>query len=457
MRFSRKALACLLCGAVFLLQGCTSWQVNQLASALPSVGPEQTLAHLETITPSNRDRPQYLLDMGLLKLYTGDLQGSRQDLNEAKDIMVSLQAVSVTENLSAVTINETLRSYSGSPSDRVLVHVILALAYLLDGDVDGARVEMLQADVTMQEEADGDSLSGQTASARFLAGVIYELQGERDNAFISYNRAYNIMKARSEPIPEALQTGLLYLAKRQGRNDDYKKFSAEFKREAELQEPNQGAWFVFYHDGVVSNKGETRISVFDAEVDTMVSVVMPHYYPSNYYPTPLQLSLADKTAKTQVVENLESRAREDLEKENAKNLAAATVRAVAKYKMVQEAQSKGDLTGVIMNLATVASEQADVRSWNMLPATIQVARLTAPADQALTLASRSRTLPSLEQLTEGKFVVVLASSISERVFTYPPSNVSLPKQDVLSGPPETIEGDSHVSEPEPEPEPQPAP
>ena len=339
----------------------------------------------------------------------------------------------------------------------MLVHVILALAYLLDGDVDGARVEMLQADVTMQEEADGDSHSGQMASARFLAGVIYELQGERDNAFISYNRAYNIMKARSEPIPDALQTGLLYLSKRQGRSDDYKKFSAEFQREAEPQEPNEGAWFVFYHDGVVSNKGETRISVFDAEVDTMVSVVMPHYYPSNYYPTPLQLSLADKTAKTQVVENLESRAREDLEKENAKNLAAATVRAVAKYKMVQEAQSKGDLTGVIMNLATVASEQADVRSWNMLPATIQVARLTAPADQALTLASRSRTLPSLEQLTEGKFVVVLASSISERVFTYPPSNVSLPKQDVLSGPPETIEGDSHVSEPEPEPEPQPAP
>ena len=44
---------------------------------------------------------------------------------------------------------------------------------------------MLQADITMQQLAEESELAGQLASVRFLAGVIYELNDEYDDALIS--------------------------------------------------------------------------------------------------------------------------------------------------------------------------------------------------------------------------------------------------------------------------------
>ncbi|RLU00685.1 hypothetical protein [Ketobacter sp.] len=424
----------LLCSAVLVLQGCSAWQVNQAAASLAVAGPQATLDRLQTLVPADRDLAQYRLNTGVLKLYLGDWQGSRQDLNEAKSILQFAQAVSVTENLAALTANETLRTYNGTPTDQVLVHVMLALGYLLEGDLDGARVEMLQANVTMQQLAKEDSTAGQLASARFMAGLIYELNGERDDALISYRRCYSILRDRGEPIPQALQTSLLNLTRRQGFQQEYQQFSQQFGREAQLPAADEGEWFLVYLDGVVSSKTETRISVFDAEVDTMVSVVMPHYRNSTYLPRELTLAGEVQRQRSNILENLEVRAREDLEAERAKILAAATVRAVAKYKMVQEAQSKNDFSGILMNIATVVSEQADVRSWNMLPASIQVARITTSLQGPVQVLEKGQALPPLAEFSRRGRAVVLASSLTDQVYVWP----------ALPEPPES--GETHAAQ-----------
>ena len=62
--------------------------------------------------------------------------------------------------------------------------------------------------------------------------------------------------------------------------------------------------------------------------------------------------------------------RQDLSKNRAAILTTAVARAVVKYQMVQEAQEQSELAGILANILTVATEQADVRSWNILPAYI---------------------------------------------------------------------------------------
>jgi hypothetical protein len=416
---NRTLALALLCSAYLLLQGCAAWQVNQLAAELPAAGPAATLSRLQQIQVDQRDQAQHLLDTGILKLYLGQFAASREDLLAAKQIMISTQAISVTENLAALTTNETLRVYSGSASDRVLVHVMLALGYLMSDDLDGARVEMLQADVTMQELAKNDSTSGQLASARYLAGLVYELNGERDDALISYRRAYNIMSDRGERIPEALQLSLLNLTKRQGFPKEYDKYSAQFQRDARLPAPDEGEWFLFYFDGVVSSKTENRLSVFNAEADTMISVVMPHYYPSQYQPRFLTM-VAETRQRSSIVEHLETRVREDLEQQNAKLLVTATARAVAKYNLVQNAKEQSEFGGLLMNIATVASEQADVRSWNMLPASLQIARMTTKLNQPIELAEVAQSLPALAQFAPGRRAVLLVSSLDGALYGWPP-------------------------------------
>jgi len=413
------------------LQGCTSWQINQLATVLPAAGPEATLKKLEGIDPPARDSGQYLLNRGLLKLYTGDLAGSRRDLEQAKAIMLSLRAVSLSENLGALTTNETLRSYGGTPSDQVLVHAMLAMGYLFDGDLDGARVEMLQADVTMNQLGDPESVSGQLASVRFLAGLIYELNGELDDALISYRRAHGIIKARGEAVPQALAASLLNLSlRRNGHNsnsDEYQKYVSEFGRKASLPDASEGQWIVYYHDGVVSNKNETRLWVFAPEIEAQISVVMPHYPPSRYQARHISIRAGNRTGsassearKTEVIEMIEQRAREDLADQTATILAATVLRSVTKYQMVREARKSSELGGLIANIAGVLSEQADVRSWNMLPSSIQVARLVAPLDAPLQIVEKDLLLPALNSSGARGYGVVLVNSLNNRLLSYPP-------------------------------------
>ena len=432
-----RVLASALLGlCVLYLQGCTSWQMNQLATALPVVGPEKILEKLEDINPPDRDRGQYLLNRGLLRFYSGDLIGSRRDLEQAKAIMLSLQAVSVSENLGALTTNETLRSYGGTPSDQVLVHAMLAMGYLFNGDPDGARVEMLQADVTMNQLGDTESVSGQLASVRFLAGLIYEMNGELDDALISYRRAHGIIRARDEPVPEALASSLLNVSLRRNNqhsdNDEYQEYVSEFGRKAVLPKAGEGEWIVYYHDGVVTNKTETRLSVFAPDIGAQISVVMPHYPSSRYRARPVSVRsrnantsapsevASNEINTTEVIEMIEQRAREDLADQTAKILAATVVRSVAKYQLVREARRSGELGGLIANIAGLLSEQADVRSWNMLPSSIQVARLVAPLDVPVQIVEKDLMLPALNRLGSRRYGVVLVNSLNDRLLSYPP-------------------------------------
>jgi len=409
--------------ALASFQGCAHLQIDQLATELPRSGPEKTLAALEAIHPPDRDMVQYLLDRGLLKIYNGDLAGGRQDLEAAKQLMASLRAISATETLAAATVNETLRKYNGTPSDQVLVHVMLAFGYLFAGDVDGARVEMLQANVMMQQLSEGDSTSGQLASARFLAGVVYELNNELDDAMISYRRAYEIMRERSEAIPSALQVSLLNLSWTQGFHDEYERYATAFGRERQLPTENDGEWILFYHDGVVSNKQESRFTVFAPEIDGLISIAMPKYPSYQYRPRHLSLRSGKQRQRTDIVENIEKRAREDLDEQNAALLAAATARAIAKYQVQKGAAEQNDLSGILATIITVASEQADVRSWNMLPSSIQIARTTTPVHAGAEIVEKNIELPAFREVTDGSHILLFATSLNDRIYTFPPTGL----------------------------------
>jgi hypothetical protein len=406
--------------ALASLQGCAHVQIDQLATELPHSGLEKTLSALESIHPPDRDMVQYLLDRGLLKIYSGDLTDGRQDLEAAKQLMADLGAVSATETMAAATINETLRKYSGTPSDQVLVHVMLAFGYLFAGDAEGARVEILQANVVMQQLSDGDSTSGQLASARFLAGVVYELNNEPDDAMISYRHAYEIMRERNETIPSALQTSLLNLSWTQGFHDEHERYVTAFGRERELPTDSDGEWILFYHDGVVSNKQESRFTLYTPEIDGLVSIVMPKYPPYQYRPRHLSLRSGERWQRTDIVENIEKRAREDLDDKNAALLTAATTRAIAKYHVQKGASDQNDFAGFLATVLTLASEQADLRSWNMLPSSIQIARTTAPVHVGAEIIEKNIALPAFREVTDGSHILLFANSLNDRVYTFPP-------------------------------------
>ena len=175
-----------------------------------------------------------------------------------------------------------------------------------------------------------------------------------------------------------------------------------------------------YFDGVVSNKTEARLSV--ASGNTMVSIAVPSYPSNHYYPKRVSLQSEGIRRSSQIIENLELRAREDLEADKVKIVATATARAVAKNQFVQNSQEQSPWLGLLANVITVVSEQADIRSWNMLPSAIQVARLSTQPNAELSIPEQGTQLPPIDREllnSASNLVVIWASDLVTHSYIYP--------------------------------------
>jgi hypothetical protein len=408
------------------LQAC-AWQmdkVNTLDGNLERSTPEAVLLTLQSIDPPERDRGQYLLNSGLLKSISGDFEGANRDLQSAKDILNSLQATSVSENLGAAFVNETLRSYVGSPSERVLLHELMSINYLMLNDLDAARVEVLQADVLMKELAREDEPIGQLASAHYIAGLIYELSGELDNAMISYRKTANIMALRHMELPTFLKISLLSLSQRLGLDDEHEKYREQFNLAVDPPAADSAEIIVIYWDGVVTGKRGKTLSVWAPNLNQAISLALPYYPPSNYISKPFDLSLAGQRHRTETIENIEALSREDLNDAAAAIYAMTLARMVTKYAMVKSAGQQNSNLGLLLNIATMLTETADIRSWNLLPSSIQFARFSLPAGEySLPYPHYSRSPQGELVKTElvvgaGEKIVLFVPDVSHRIFSY---------------------------------------
>jgi len=419
-----------------LLQACAvqQRQVNSLAERLELSTPEATLQSLQSISPPERDQAQYLLNTGLLKSISGDFEGANHDLQSAKKILNALQAVSVSENLGAVMVNETLRSYDGSASERVLLHELLSINYLMLNNLEAARVEVLQADVVMKELATEDRPIGQLASAHYIAGLVYEFGGEFDDAMISYRKAANIMALRDMLPPPALQRSLLDLSQRLGLDEEYEKYREQFAFVVKPHALDTAEIIVIYWDGVVTSKRGNSLSVWVPSLNQAVSLALPYYPPSNYVENPFTLRLAGQHHRTGTIEDIEALSREDLDDESAAIYTITLARMMSKYALVKTTGDQNNSLGLLINIATILTESADIRSWNMLPSSIQFARFWLPAGEySLPFPHYSGAQQAeLEEtklvVSAGEKIVLFVPGVSQKIFSYTLASRVKPKR-----------------------------
>lgn len=417
---------------VFLLvQGCSYHQVelNQLAQELGKGRAEFVLNNIAQQDYAERDVVQYKLSLGLLKAVNGDFAGAVNDLQAAKQAIAVLKATSVSENIAATSVNETLRSYVSGASEQMLLQQLLALSYLLQNDLDGARVEVLQ----MQEIAKtlpDDGLSGQVASSFYLAGLIYEMGAEYDDAMISYRRAYEVMKQSGIRAPKALRDSLLFASRKVGLREEYRQYVQTFgyqltsgKADAQLA--------ILYWDGVVSAKQQHFISVYAPGLGYNISLALPYYNDRYRASRPLNFLVLDKALQTEVLDDVEKLARADLAAESSSIYATTLARVLVKQTALHKVRERDEsgIATLLLNISTMVTESADVRSWNMLPASIQIQRVNLPAgNYFLQPPSQLQNMVISQQplnantaqldLAAGKTSLVFVSSASNKAFSY---------------------------------------
>lgn len=361
---------------------------------------DAALLNIEKDSAATKDRVLYLLNKGMVLRMKRDFAASNVALEAAKAEMDRLYAASVSENALSVMVNDATVSYSGDNYERVLLHLYLALNYLELGQPDSARIEALQIDAKLREFAEKvpDSKYAEDAFTLYLTGMIYEDRGEWSDAMIAYRSAYNIYKKYQTnyavTMPSMLKIDLLRMARQQGLTGELDKYKKEFGMELPSNKgvaKEQGELVFILNNGLAPIKREKAANGFDAVTASMVRIALPAYESRNNNVVSARISINDRQTTTELMEDIDAIAKKNLDSHMpaiiARSVARVVVKALANKRARQAATNNnnnnneamiGALGALAFQVATVATERADTRSWLTLPANIQLARLSLP-------------------------------------------------------------------------------
>ncbi len=324
------------------------------------------------------------LNKGMLRRIKGDYQGSNRVFEVAKQQIEELYGVSVSEQAGALIINDTMRSYSGDRYEQVLLHAYMAMNYIQQDDLDAARVEMLQANVKMQEWGEQPE---EDPFVRYLSGIIFETLGEKDQALVAYRQAKDAYKSTMDKqklnVPAVLKKDLLRSLANEGFNDELRRLKKEFKIKRfkpRALARGYGELVVVLNSGIAPIRKENSIVVnTSGEVVDTVKIAVPSYPQSKQRFHARLVTDHKVSANLEVIEDIDALARAALDAEMPLIITRAIARAVIKHEGQEKVEEKrGALAGFLATVVNIATERADVRSWTTLPQTIQLARVRLP-------------------------------------------------------------------------------
>jgi len=411
-----------LCLLLVGFSGCASYSnsFQRVEFLLSQQQPEEALVEVEKRANSSSDKLLYLMDKAMLQRMSGQYEASNTTFEAAKKLGDKLTATSILEQAGAITLNDSIMSYEGEDFERVAVHMYSALNYIALNQWDEARVEALQADFLLQklrEDADKDTVFAEDAFARYLMGMIYEHGQEWSDAMISYRKALLSYQTRNKSeVPTFLKYDVLRMATRLGLIDEVSRYKQEFgisPSTSDLSMRDKGEVIVLLHHSLSPIKRDENVFVLgDDGIEHRIAfpVFESRSSPMAY----AQLVIGDERINLDKVNDFDVAARESLETHKPAMMARLLARAIVKHNMAEAMRKEsGELAGFMMNMAAMATETADTRSWLTLPKDIYLARVALPEGKypaSLQLFGANEMplaiwpLPEVEVVRGGKYV-----------------------------------------------------
>jgi hypothetical protein len=374
----------------------------------------------ETEITRAEDRLLRLLDEGILYRSAGNFVESNARLAEAARILEVRGYLSLTGELSSVITDARQTVYQGEDFEKVLVHLYMALNYLELGEDEASLVETRRVNELMaQFISEGKRPYQLNAFARYLGGLIYEKNGEINDAFIAYRASIEILDSHHQKVPAGLYLDLFRAGRRMGFHDELEKFrervSPELWEEGRQRASNQQASLVLILESGKSPIKKSRPTRQRSGNEDLGEFLFPlavyESRPTRVTHARLRLQSVDsetppKESETRSLFDVEKTAEAHLQHRMGIEMSKAALRAglrlglAAGVGMATKSEELGILTGLLLFAAT----EADTRSWLLLPSDFQATRVFVPAGeyeasiQFLDAAGRVLSEESLDNL-----------------------------------------------------------
>ncbi|MBI2372959.1 MAG: hypothetical protein HYV07_03060 [Deltaproteobacteria bacterium] len=346
-----------------------------------------------------KDRVMYWLNLGAVLHYARNAEGSSAQLVNAEKAMEELWTTSVTAEASKVLVGETIQSYPGEDFEKVLLYFYTAMNNVWLGKMQDAVVEARRADellkkmaVYYDKEGNGGTDYRQDAFMLWMVGLFYEMEGSFNDAFLAYKAAYQAYKSDyagifGQPPPTFLGEDVVRAAALTGFSDEVAKWKTETGAAGDTLNniSEMGEVVVFHGNGESPFKRELR---FDNTMPDgyVMTVAVPEFVAVPPQVAWAEVNAPGGVARSETAEPITTIVLHNFKKRLPAIQARAIARAATKYIATKGAQAAaggkdsavGLLVGLAANVAAYAMEAADLRSWQLLPAEIRIARLWLP-------------------------------------------------------------------------------
>lgn len=320
---------------------------------------------------NGRDQLLYLLDLGLSLHAAGKYDESNKVFLDADKIAEIKDYTSLATEGGTLLVGDNLKDYKGEDFEKVMINTYLAMNYALMGDPENALVEARRVNRKLYlMVTEGQRKYQQNAFARYLSAIIYEGERNYNDAYVDYKKTWEL-----EPQTPGLGRDLWRMAWLLGMPDEMERWDQEYSltqedhAQAKLLAPKTGKSeiVILYENGISPIKRENPHW-------RVLPKFYPRFNPVLFAKVEVNGEIKGNTAR---LHDIEATAIENLDEKYGGLIAKKVAGVVTKEVVADQVEKRtgSPLIGFLTRVAFYASDQADLRSWNLLPKDLQLARI----------------------------------------------------------------------------------
>lgn len=322
---------------ILLVSGCSSLPLQKARTAFyvgNLVEADQILKECDGI--SQKNKLLCYMEKGLILFYMGAYAKSTQVLLKASALIKEQDQISIKDQSSAVLINDRVAAYKGEYCERLWVHTFLMMNFLLQHKNESALVEAKQALEVF--DAHPGTLENDYFT-RALVALCFENMNLASDARIEYEKIAAAM-GKENLRPEPLS-------------------------------PGAGELVLFIGQGRVPSKVATNIIL-----PPTIRISIPRYADS-YPPAPPVAfrSAGRRLAPITISTDMGKVARKSLDNRSVEIFSRQALRAGAKEAIAQKIGENNQVVEVMARAVLFLLEEADTRSWEILPDSLTLVRI----------------------------------------------------------------------------------
>ena len=361
-----------------------------------------------------RNRFLYLVNAGMVEHLKGNFEESNAFFQKA-DLFIEDHKKKALQTGASFLLNPNISTYDGEDHEILMINYYKALNYYILGDKNAALVEVRRLNLALDrlsEQYKSETKYQQDAFMHVLMGLIYESNGEFNNAFIAYRNAYVIyesdyVKLFNLGAPQQLKEDLVRSAALGGlyseKNEYEQKFGIKYSDKA-----GQSSMVLLWNNGLGPVKDEWGINFaivytgngwitfvnkeygmtfpfYIGETDmrglTWIKVVFPRYVEREQLFTSGVVDYAGESYQLELAEDINAISFHVLNERMLLEFATSLIRVALKQVAAHEIGKANDseALGAALSVLASATESADTRNWQTIPHSIYYKRVPVEA------------------------------------------------------------------------------